>query len=210
MSTSKQDIDQALADVRRAYRLLHDYQRAALDAAAYIGSQLDLTYAGGYPFFSDCAPRPGKGSLDCWAWDWLNMVLYGFDFYRSVGEGSFIRLTIWLFSDTGFYLSDDTNCEKTDVATFASVECSGTKVGFLIYREWQDGWNHFGESKELLRRFLEKEGELPEDFKDSEIVGKCCDFSRLSDEESTDAVLGELVNLAKSKGFSLERIKKAL
>lgn len=48
MNTNPAEIADALLDVRKSYRLLHDYQRAALDAASYIGNRLGLSYQGGY------------------------------------------------------------------------------------------------------------------------------------------------------------------
>jgi hypothetical protein len=209
MSTSKKEIEQALLDVRKAYRLLHDYQRAALDAARYIGAQLGLTYNGGYSNFSDCAPRNGKGQLTCWAWDWLNLVFYDFHFSKKFGEKDF-NLSIWLFSDTGYFVSDNPSPVQTDVNSFAPVEHSGTKVGFIMYRAWKDELDQFRYDKEAVHRFLENHGELPRAHNEAGVFAMCCDFSRLSDEVSTDEVIAELVKLAKSHGFPLERVKKAV
>jgi len=105
MSSSKVEIDQALLDVRKAYRLLHDYQRAALDAVKYIGSQLGFTYNGGSPRFSSCAPRPGKGQLNLWAWDWLNIVCHDFDFISESKEPEVLGLKIRLFSAIQAFLT---------------------------------------------------------------------------------------------------------
>jgi hypothetical protein len=210
MSVSTKEIDQALLDVRKAYRLLHDYQRAALDAAKYIGAQIGFTYFGGYSNFSNCAPRDGKGLLDNWSWDWLNLVFYDFHFTQKNGEKDILKFSIWLFSDTGYFVSDDTATAQTDVATFASAENSGTKVGFLLYREWTAEFDQFRYDKDAVRRFIENDGELPSKLKDAGIIGKCCDFSRLTDEVSTDTVIAELVHLAQSNGFPLERMNKAV
>src|SRR5206468_2434303 len=80
------------------------------------------TYKGGYPYFSDCAPREGKGSLDDWAWDWLNLMFYEFHFQRETAKEQWLNLSIWLFSDTGYFISDERTREQTDVSTFVPVE----------------------------------------------------------------------------------------
>ena len=209
MSFPKAEIELALIDVRKAYRLLHDYQRAAMDAAKYIGAQLGFSYAGGWPRFSDCSPREGKGSLDNWAWDWLNLVFYEFYFEKEIGGNEFLCLSILSFGDTGYFISDSPAADRTDVATFAEAENSGTKVGFLLYRTWNEEFNRFYDDKNV-RRFLGNHGTVPEDLKETEILGKCCDFSRLADELSTEEVINELVRHAQSNGFPLERIKKAI
>ena len=210
MSSSKKEIDQALLDVRKAYRLLHDYQKAALDAAKYVGAQMGFTYCGGYPLFSNCAPKAGKGSLESWAWDWLNLVFYDFHFTKKIGEKELLNLCIRLFSDTGYFISDDAAPVETEVATFAAVERAGTKVGFLLYREWKPEFEQLVKDRGTVRRFIEKDGELPNELKEAGLVVKFCDFSRLADEESTDKLIDEVVQMAQSNGLPLQRTKKSV
>jgi len=211
MNSSKRDTDEALLEVRKAYRLLHDYQRAALDAANYIGAQLGLAYNGGYSNFSDAPPRHGKSVAlrDCWAWDWLNLVFYDFCFTKQVGEKGY-NFSIWLISDTGYFISDDPTPVQTDVATFAPTDRSGTKVGFILYRTWNDELDQFRHDRDAVRRFIENNGELPHAHKNAGAFAMCCDFSRLSDEVSTGEVITELVKIAKLHGFPVERVKKAV
>jgi hypothetical protein len=210
MNISTVKIDGALLDVRKAYRLLHDYQRMALDAAQYIGTQLGLTYMGGYPYFSNCAPRKGQGKLECWAWDWLNLMFYDFHFQREVAKGQWLNLSIWLFSDTGYFISDNQARDQTDVNTFVPAEKAETKVGFLLYQHWKPEYDQLRDNEEYLRRFLEHGGELPDLLKNGGVLGKCCNFSQLADEASTEAVIDGLVNLAQDGKLPLNRIKKHL
>ena len=143
MTPSQTEIEKALVDVRTAYRLLHDYQRAALDAAKYIGTQLSFDYRGGYQGFTDnSSPKPGKGHLSLSSWDWLNLVFYDFHFTRRLGSTD-LNLLIRLFSDTGYFISDDPSPDKTVVSTFAPVELSRTMVGFLFYMEWKPEYDGF-------------------------------------------------------------------
>lgn len=195
-------IESALIDVRRSYRLIHDYQRAVLDAVKYVGAHLGLTYRGGYPLFSDCSPRNGKGALENWAWDWLNLVFYDFHFNNDIGKNHF-NLSIWVFSDTGFFMSNDPSAEQTDVATFAASESSETKVGFILYREWKDEYNQFHQTKADLRRFIES-GQLPTLLSAGGVAGKSFPFSRLTNAESTDMLIDELIQWAKASGFPME------
>lgn len=209
MNSTKTEIETALVDVRKAYRLLYDYQRSALDAAKYVGSQLGLEYQGGYSHFSNSAPKDGKGFLDNWAWDWLNLIFYEFHFNRQVSRDNCLNMSIWLFSDTGFFVSDHAAPDKLAVSTFASPEKSGTKLGFLFYRKWKDSYYPMlRDTPENLRRFIEK-NKLPAQMEDCNLFGICCDFSRLADGTSADEVVTELVRLGSAKGFPLERQSKA-
>lgn len=211
MNVSKTEVDHALVDVRKAFRLLHDYQRAALDAAKYIGTQLGLPYAGGYQHFSDHAsPRDAGGSLDNCAWDWLNLMFYEFHFQLKEQNGKYTNLSIWLLSDTGYFISDDRALDKTDINTFAPVDKAETKVGFLLYRNWGSKYyEQLRDTPENFRRFIKNNGELPALLKDEGVIGKCCDFSRISDDKSADEVIDELVFLTRGS-YELKRASKAV
>ena len=41
MNSTHEPIDEVFLNVRKAYRLLHDFQRMVRDAVSYIGAQLD-------------------------------------------------------------------------------------------------------------------------------------------------------------------------
>ena len=200
--TSPNDIHAALLDVRKAYRLLHDYQRAALDAAQYIGSKLGFIYIGGVPNFSNPSPGVEKGKLSNSAWDWLNMYYYDMFFQRKRDD---LKFSIFLFSDTGYFLSKHSAPEKDDIKTFSPVEGAGTKVGFLFYRKWVEDVAALMETKDVLSRWFQHD-ELPPLLRERAVFGKCCDFARVCDEASADGVIDELSTLAKKNGLMLEKI----
>ena len=208
MNPSTQEIELALTDVRRAYRLLHDYQRTVLDTAKYVGTQLGFTYDGGYPNFSSCAPRDGRGHLGCSSWDWLNLVFYDFHFTRKTADGKVLNLSIWHFGDTGYFVSDNPAADKTDVSTFAPAVSSGTKIAMLIYSEWLYG--DFRYNKDQIKQFLISGCTLPAGMIAGGVIGKCVDFLRLAREVSTDEVIDEFVRQVQGQGISLERIRKSV
>lgn len=208
MTTPVRELEQALLDVRKAYRLLHDYQRSALDAAKYIGTQLGFDYQGGYSAFSSSAPMNGRGKLESWAWDWLNLVCYDFHFQREIAGYGKINLVMCLMSDTGFYVSELTEVSRTDVTTFKAAEGSETKVGFLLYRDWLDGFDDARWERTSIRRFIENDGELPPAMTEAGVLGKCCDFARICDEDSANSVIAEFIKLANLSGIHLEQVGK--
>ena len=211
MSTISHDIDAALLDVRKAFRLLHNYQRLALDAAKYIGTQLGFRYGGGWSRFSWHGPKNGKGKLENWAWDWLNMMWYEFYFEPEAAGKEPFYFSLWLVSDTGYFASEDPAAERTALDLFASPEVSSTKVVCLLYDDKADydSIYAFGaESKEMMRRFLDL-GETPEVFERGKVFAKAYDFARLMDEQTTDALIDDLIRSAGTKGFSLARVGKA-
>lgn len=125
------EFDDAMENVRKAYRLLHDYQRMVLDAVKYIGNQLGLKYTLGKPKFSN--PSKLTSKLDSWAWDWLNMVFYEFHF-KDLGP---IKFSILLLSDTGYFESKNINSKKVDTKTFRKAKESHSKIILFIS---QNNW----------------------------------------------------------------------
>ena len=205
MNSSPAEINQVLLDVRKAYRLLHDYQRMALDVVNYIGKQLGLTYVGGWPKFSDASPRKGKGGLDCWSWDWLNLVLYEFHFSQPLKGANVLRFSVLLISDTGYFCGEQETLEQTNVSDFLAVEQSRTMVGFIISgKEWRDP--DFLGNKEEMKTFIETGGNLPVEYGTVGIIGKCCNFSRLVSEEETNVLIHELIAYATGAGIPLKLV----
>jgi hypothetical protein len=206
MTPTQENLEPALLDVRKAYRLLHDYQRMSLDAVNFIGKQLGLDYAGGHPKFSAATPRPGKGKLDYGAWDWLNMMCYEFHFHREFDD-EWAGFSVLLISDTGWHCAEDEKLERTNPAGFLPPEQSSTKVGFLMTaNDWPD--MKFMVDKAAMKTFIENDGQLPEEITATGMIGKCCDFSRLASEDATTTLINELVTEANRAGIKLERVAK--
>lgn len=194
MNHSQQQIEQTLLDVRRSYRLLHDYQRVVLDSVNYIGKRLEMNYAGGWPKFSGAAPKAGGGRLDNWAWDWLNMVFYEFHFHKELEDGEELRLSIFLISDSGYFSSQKDNVHKTEVVGFAPPESSLSKVGFIFSA---NGWPvniGFLNREEDIQRFLET-GNLNSEQAEAGYLARCYDISQLLTEQGADAIINEFLGI---------------
>ena len=132
-SLTTSELNNALLDVRKAYRLLYEYQKRVLDTVNYISNNLGYTdYKGGVPQFTKPSPGYNKGTLSNWAWDWLNMYYYEFYFGGKSIAGKDVHLSIVLLSDTGFYDKNTDNNKKTDLDCFNSVEQSQTKLILAI------------------------------------------------------------------------------
>lgn len=212
MTTTTHQLDDALTDVRRAFRLLHDYQRLAMDAAAYIGRQLGLPYAGGWHKYTPAnrqTPRDGGGHLGLSAWDWLSMMLYEFHFQQPLPDGGKLLFSILLISDTGFFMGDQGSDGIGAVAKYAPAEKSRTCIAFLAstnVKAWQGPG--FVWDREQMRVFIETGGNLPEDYVANGIFGKCCDFKRIATEDDTNRLIDELVAEMGRKGIPLKRLER--
>lgn len=152
------EFEDVLVDVRKAYRLIYLYQRRILDLVKYIGDSLTYRYKGGWSWFSDNTPRDGKGSLDNWAWDWLNMYFYEFDFEEKEISQNKIHFSIVVQSDTGYFDSNPHGENALNINEFISPEMSSTKVIFFIGKNcWHNNEefrNDFEDDSEYFKKTL--------------------------------------------------------
>ena len=118
------EFDNMILNIRNSFRLLYFFNRRILDLMKYIGKKFNLPYAGGYSKFSKSSPKDGKGKLDAWAWDWMNLYFYEFNFIKDK-----ICLSILLQCDTGMW---DTDVKQLDVEKFEKTTRSKTKLIFVF------------------------------------------------------------------------------
>jgi hypothetical protein len=135
-----------ITDVRRAYRLLHDYQRRILDTVKRVTQLIGRDVIGGYPLFSESAPRAGAFiDLNRSAWDWLSLYAYEF-YFRDVESEEQLKFAIAFQADTGCY---DNDVSITDTGRFREAHESHSYVYFYAGKEgkwkpenFQDIWEH--------------------------------------------------------------------
>ncbi|RAJ16369.1 hypothetical protein [Olleya aquimaris] len=114
-------------EIRKAYRLLYDYQRRILDLMKFIGETYDLPFKKGKPLFSS---KSGNG-LNHWAWDWIYMYCYDFRFEGKDNENP-IQFSVVLKNDSGFYEAKAQNkINELDIEQFKPVETSKTELIFV-------------------------------------------------------------------------------
>lgn len=169
-----------LLEVRKAYRLLFDYQSRILDLMKFIGQTYAIPFVKGHPKFS------GRGSnkLDNWSWDWLNMYYYAFHFNNTAVKDNKIYLSVYLLNDSGFFEANYEKAEANDKAVghlevdqFKDVEDSKTK---LIFVAGENEWNWWNEVKNYSKEFiLDTQGQA----KNSNMIWKSYDLDLFFTEE---------------------------
>lgn len=175
----KKELRSQLLQVRKAYRLLYDYQKHVLDLVRFVGNYLGYTTVQGYPVFSGAAPREGKKDVfDLWSWDWLNMYHYKFNFgAKKVGDQD-IFLAVHIISDTGYYAVK--GGDKTEVKNFKTPEDSATRL-VLYASEKEYKWKDLYEAKP----FNSDSDEYYETLNGNKIYGRAYDLSEFINSEET-------------------------
>lgn len=130
------EFSDVLIDVRSAYRLLYLYQKRMLELVKVLGNKLNFFYSGGWVKFSDPCPRNGRGSLDNWPWDWLNLYAYEFNFQTKEIGKDVIDFSIILISDNGAYINE---AAHNEIEKFKNVEESNSLFIFILGKnQWED------------------------------------------------------------------------
>lgn len=180
-------------NVRQAYRLLFQYQKRVLDLVKFIGDSYGFGYKSGWPKFSEASPQPGKGSLDSWAWDWLNMYYYEFHFGINLVEKQKIVFSIILESDTGYKDRPNIKTSATDVENFYPPETSKTVLHFIACNQTEK-WN--GEE-------LQKVLDIPSEDYEGPLLHKAYDLTEFVDEISTRNKIIEFNTFCETQGLSM-------
>lgn len=200
------ELKQALIDVRKSYRLIYAYQRRILDLAKFIGNIISFEYNGGWPKFSNECPKGGKGSLDNWSWDWLNMYHYSFIFKPKFTANSGILFSIILVSDTGFFESDTE--DKRDIGDFKSADESNSH---LIISFGKDYWDT--PIGDMLKKYKSHLTQIDRPFisknpnKDGIFISKIYELSSFLNEDSTRKNLRNFIDICYQNGIEVSEIK---
>ncbi|MBU2526819.1 MAG: hypothetical protein KKC03_09490 [Bacteroidetes bacterium] len=202
------ELKNSLIEVRKAYRLLYDYQKKVLDLVQFIGSEYGRSYNGGYSKYCNVAPRNGKGSLDQWAWDWLNMYYYEFNFHDVENKSYF---SVLLISDTGFYEAKNEDSkfnDKLELEKYTNAERSSTKLAF-VYGDgiWEcDGFlkNDCWEDPEFL---LKNQGIFIKEDNLGKMVFKSYNLEEFSTKKNAINNLRDFSDYCNSNGINF-RLKR--
>lgn len=198
----QQNPNNVLIEVRKAYRLLFEYQTRVLDLIAFIGSSFKYDYNGGYSKFSNSGPKNGQGKLSQWAWDWLNMYFYEFNFVTK----NKIAFAVFLVNDTGFFQKrNESKIFKTKVSGYDTVENSKTKLIFVVGKNTWDGWGVNWDDDHFI---LDNEGQKIAD--DKIMLFKSYLLEDFFDEDNAVSNLKDFENYCKSFGVDFKYQEKTV
>jgi len=184
-----------LADVRKAYRLLYQFQKRVLDILRLFEDEFSIEYYGGYAHFSNQTPAASFGSLEDSAWDWLNLYLHEFHFREEELRYRYhINLSVFLVSDTGYF--DTPNAEKNIIKTFVPADQATTKLVFMIGKDaWHDGFDDF----EL--NFKSKSPDYVRTTKKGKVLAKSFELDAFSSQMGAIQAFRQLLNFWRENGI---------
>jgi len=130
---TREKTQEALCDVRKAYRLIFAYQRRVLDSIRLLTQEYEVLYGG--PKFAG-RPKFKRFEFDRWSWDYLPLYQTIFKF-RINAE---YELSIYINADNGFFLKDRGNhLDRTNLNRFEDAENSNSYITLIVAN---DHYNH--------------------------------------------------------------------
>lgn len=199
MKATRNDLTNALVEVRKAYRILYAYQKRVLDTCSRIvdsleceGEQLQPSYAWCYPE----SPRIG-GTKDLLSFEALDLLplKHASLFVTNTGDHSFSRKGNWLFeirivSDSDY--SDLPEKEPANGFTFAPPESTDTYLMIYLWKRITKGTGDWGNDV-LGKVDWPKAGKLITHHKvGAQVYGIRLEFADVDDEPSTEKTLREV------------------
>lgn len=192
---NKNEFEQTLIEVRKAYRLIYLYQRRVLDLVNFIGNKLSLNFHSGWSKFSNSSGTNSRVKLNKWAWDWLTLYFYEFHFGKVKDE---IRFSIILQSDSGFFESESN--DKLDISKYLNSEESTTKLYFVIADNvWGCPIQSF-----LKDHFKSKETEFRKAISETKLwLAKSYNLTDFLDESSTIKIINDFKRYSEKNGIQI-------
>lgn len=185
------ELSLTMTNVRKAYRLLHDYQKRVLDTVNFIGNNLNFEYHSGWAWFSKDQGNKNNKSLERSGWDWLNMYEYEFFFGDQNVNGIEFRFSILHQADTGYY--DGLKSKKDSPLDFIAASESQSRLVFIV------GRNNFWDPRNVLTEKLRNKN--TDEFSDANqnLFGKAYGMERFFNEDSTQNTIADFIRFCWEK-----------
>lgn len=135
-------LQDAFCEVRKAHRLIYEYQRRMQDLTWFIKNKLGFPEYSGWKFFSNTISHKHIIEHDLWAWDWI--YTYVFDYflgYKTLNDELTMGLGVIQITDTGYFKAkkEKTNISETDLFLFSPEKESDSVLMFYLLKGEEPG-----------------------------------------------------------------------
>lgn len=197
------EINEALKDVRKAYRLLALYQKRLLDIVKYTANFYNVSFNSGWSKFSNAASHGNRASIDRSSWDWLSLYLYEFNLGAiQIGVDKY-NFKIVHQADTGYFdASADKRIDRGNAEQFTDVNSAVTRLFFVMSKNDNGCPKHHilnSNLKAIDNKIIVKGNWLAVPY----------NLQRFSSQLETDIVLNEFITVCK-ENFVVSIIEKTL
>lgn len=129
---TKEQLKNAFCEVRKAHRLVYEYQRRMQDLSWFIKNKLGFPDYKGYKRFS--APLSPRNTIhvDNWSWDWIYSYMYEYNLGTVKSGDLNVSVCLLQISDSGYFKTTLKTKAQTKIETFTEVENSDSLLTFYV------------------------------------------------------------------------------
>lgn len=200
--SSKDELGFALVDVRKAYRLLYQYQAAVFDLALQFSEKLGCKFCRWEPYWA--ASKKTKALIDCSPWELLPSYDFSVLYLSKSAHQNWPKKGHWLMelrfkSDSGY--KEDGYAEPKP-AQFITPEESQSMLevyGFVCQRNFQVGKKWYKNIYQATVWPANRECSVQLDSR-VKVVGLHFDLATMAEEQNVEAGVAEFRKLLLSAG----------
>lgn len=205
---TEEQLQEAFCEVRKAHRLIYEYQRRMQDLTWFIKNKLGFKIYEGHKQFSDTLKSSNKISVNSWSWDWIYTYVY--EYHLGELDKQFVKLSLIQVSDTGYYQKIGKGGVKTKLNTFADVEESESKLIFYLSIKSKLEESYIWDVDRILKKYIVED----EFFKIDDQTGRIqivysVPLSKLLNEEATMQILREFVQFCNENAGTNLKIQES-
>ena len=197
MATNKSMEEQLVStfcEVRKAHRLIYEYQRRMKDLCWFIRVKLGFNENWGYKRFSDVTKNNTKIGQYKSAWDWIYTYVYEYFIgYQAVGDKKTLGFSVIQVSDTGCYK----DCKRDyDISDFTPAEESDSRLMFYLAIRPNDSPDLDWRAEEIIEQNVLKDSPqmfIPENRHDLIKITYSVPLCKFADEDATLQILRDFV-----------------
>ena len=143
---NEEQLKDAFCEVRKAHRLIYEYQRRMQDLTWFIKNKLGFPQYDGHKKFSGTVSSRNKIHHDNWSWDFIYTYVFEYHLGQQENKEKHISWALSLIqvSDTGFYKNRANGSSQTNLSSYAPPEESESRLLFYLSaapKEVQRNWN---------------------------------------------------------------------
>ena len=211
---TKEQMADALCEVRKAHRLVYEYQVRMMDLVRFIGWKIDMTRT---PTISKRFSNLPKSKLfeDMWAWDFIYTYQMEYDFGEKEIGDYVCHISVLQIVDTGYFdIPFESHEIRKHPEKFSKEIESASKLFFYLNRR-QNGTQSkcldnrasiFDDNKYMCKDF-EKEVKEFKEYNEKELLYSF-PLERFLDKESTSEALQEFADYCQKEVDVLLTIQK--
>lgn len=193
---SEKQLRSAFCEIRKAHRLIYEYQRRMQDLTWFIKNKLGFPEYKGYKKYSNPLSSRNTIFYDNWSWDWIYTYVYEYylgELATKDSDDSW-RLSIIQISDTGFYKNMSDGAEQTKLETYAPVEDSDSKIIFYLSVASKETRDYDWDPDKIIKQYANYDSPIKIEERQRYIqIMYPVSLSKFVDEESTMNVIKNFV-----------------